>query len=507
MMRLMCPLGLTLLITCAQVVNFTTCAASACAQELGSTATIQSLGVKPVQQLEHRIDVRPAPLPSPQLKYRFSPSPFELTPRSAQLHFARACLFYGQINRELRTEAEGDDFDDYTIATPSAKMKEYLQHSVSVLKELRMLALCEDLTWDHRLRDINGPAMWTYPMPDLQEARDLGRLLCHQAKAQFAEKNFDEALLTVRDGYRFSRFMSSGETVIQQLIGIAIAGMMHRTLEHAIAIDGCPNLYCALASATTYDRPLFRSLEIELNASRQLLPVVQEIAQIGPDDVLYSNEEYWQSRWRKSLEQLSTVVDATDIRIGLTVSAIASRETAKATLAERGLIKGDRLDRMAPTLAMITLLKLDLDQWSDILLTPFLMPYPESLSQSAANNKEFRDTCDNEILHRPAFTILANMPAFHSIRVAQVREILEIHRLMTIEALRLHASEHDNVLPRDLKSLAPMPAMNDPFTGEPLDYTASVHSEGVLVSLKASAPDNYRDWQNIKILFKGCRLP
>ena len=61
------------------------------------------------------------------------------------------------------------------------------------------------------------------------------------------------------------------------------------------------------------------------------------------------------------------------------------------------------------------------------------------------------------------------VPVMHNVRQAQGRVDQRIALLRHIEALRLHAAEHDGTLPAKLSDVAvPLPV--DPVTGKPFRY-------------------------------------
>ena len=100
---------------------------------------------------------------------------------------------------------------------------EALQH---VYAELHELAMSEDQTWDHRIRDLHGPSVYSYLLPDVQEVRVMARLLRLKIEHQLRQRDFEGALSAISDTVRLAEFVGQGETLIQKLVGIAIAAIV-----------------------------------------------------------------------------------------------------------------------------------------------------------------------------------------------------------------------------------------------------------------------------------------
>lgn len=60
-------------------------------------------------------------------------------------------------------------------------------------------------------------------------------------------------------------------------------------------------------------------------------------------------------------------------------------------------------------------------------------------------------------------------PASTQARAAGGRSERQLHLLVTLEALRMHAASHGE-LPESLEQLDPVPAWNDPVTTQPFSY-------------------------------------
>src|SRR5262249_23613463 len=83
----------------------------------------------------------------------------------------------------------------------------------------------------------------------------------------------------------------------------------------------------------------------------------------------------------------------------------------------------------------------------------------------------------------PAIFADALVQGTDAVRRARGRLEQRIALLRHVEALRLHAAEHDGKLPAKLSEIS-VPLPNDPFTGKPFRYEVS----GATVHLRGSPP-------------------
>jgi hypothetical protein len=67
-----------------------------------------------------------------------------------------------------------------------------------------------------------------------------------QARAQFAQGEYDTAVGTVQNGFTMAKHLGDGPTLLQGLVGVAIGARMFRPLEQFIQEPNSPNLYWAL---------------------------------------------------------------------------------------------------------------------------------------------------------------------------------------------------------------------------------------------------------------------
>lgn len=483
--------------------------------KLGSTMTLRQLqqsrdklqGVhnKPIKKSEppeKPIDVQPAAEPTPALRLTLYPAKRQLKPGQALLHFTRGLLLYSQMSKEQQNLWQSKEWlqRQGNGAIPTAEeLKAAVAPLEHVFDELHELAMSEDFKWDHRIRDLRGPAVFGYLLPDVQEARALAKMLKLKIRHQLNEQDFDGAVSSISDGLRLAEFVGQGETLIQKLVGIALCNMMWDSLTEAISTPGCPNLYWALA---TIPRPLVRVKESvlwELGNTADLLPVLAEAEQR-----VWTEAEADQ-KWLDMLNQLSDLTGSlspgNSDRIALAVASVGMAETARERLLSRGMTQ-QQLRRLPNIQILIIDAAREVRRVGDDLGKSFLLPSSAGKSLLRKDNERFQAWVkDNRSSSLAAVIAGLIYPAVVRVNEAETRSLMIYNRLMTLEALRMHAAEHNGQLPESLDQLSPVPAMFDAYSDQPFEYHVEVSDGHQVVRLKAAGPADHKPMQELRVRF------
>ncbi|MHC4529719.1 MAG: hypothetical protein ACYS29_17750, partial [Planctomycetota bacterium] len=99
---------------------------------------------------------------------------------------------------------------------------------------------------------------WPAVKPPAQPAntsgyRILSQALAVKARLHMARAEYDKATLTLQTGFALGKHIGDGPTVMQGMVGIAIAAIMAKQVEAFVQLPEAPNLYHALAAVP---RPL-----------------------------------------------------------------------------------------------------------------------------------------------------------------------------------------------------------------------------------------------------------
>ncbi len=466
---------------------------------LGSTMTLAQQGKIAANRKAEEIKIvttMPAGEPRPALKYRLWKPDFTLRPGSAALHFGRALLMWKDLPGDFRTNVSQWSTGE---GTPDREeRKRAIETLDNVYKELHLLAISEDRAWDHRLRDITGPALYAYLFPEIQQSRELARLLSMKIQYQLSQSDFDGAVETLQDGFRLASFIGQGETLIQQLVGMAIEGLMLENVEALIQRPDSPNMYWALASLP---RPLIevsKSIEFELGSIHRVIPALAE-AEHEPHD-----EAYWNTAWAEVVNNLEGLggLDEEN-KLLFSVIGAAGIAPAKSRLVQLGMKQAD-VEAMPALRALLLDASLEIRRMSDDLTKTTLLPYVVGAELGKQEQQVFvKWLTDNTFKSAGAAIVGLLFPAVQAAEAAGIRQEFVVNRLMTIEALRLHAHEHDGVLPDGLEQLTPVPALPNPFTGNPFSYEREVENGNVYAVLTAEVPPQANHLKQVTVRFEN----
>lgn len=451
---------------------------------LGSTMTLKQQGAKVMQARQREktkvLSVQAAAEPDPALKYRLWHPKYQLKPGSAQLHFSRAVILWQAFPQEERYRIDSWSGDE---VKPTPRELEDAVNSLSnVYAELHMLATSEDTQWDHRLRDLRGPGLYMYLLEDVQQARGLARLLDRKIDYQLAQRDVEGAVQTMCDGMRLASFVGQGETLVQQLVGIAIQSMMLGRVEEIQQLDGGPNLYWALA---TIPRPLIdinESVQFELSAIHRILPILEEAEKEAHD------EKYWVEGWSKVLDDLDALgAGDRSSKIAFAIISVAAAEPAKERLIASGM-DSETVKAMPALRAVLIDASHEIRRVSDNLAKANFLPNVIGKKIADEANESFQQWIrENQYKSGAAAIVGLLFPAVQAAQSAGVRQEYVINRLMTIEAIRQHAASHDGKLPQSLDELSPVPALPNPFTGEAFKYEVD-SNDASLATLTGEVP-------------------
>lgn len=465
---------------------------------VGSTMTLQQL------QLGKKSDAVPEPLkveaagePEPALRFRLYPSRSEMKPGSALLHYMRAQMLFSESPKEKQTEWQR--LLDQDNHPPDQELAAAVTALQQVYAELHDLAMSEDQMWDHRIRDVRGPAVYSYLLPDVQNARVMARLLRLKIEHQLRQRDFDGALSTIGDVVRLAEFVGQGETLIQKLVGIAIASIVRDSIQQAISLPGCPNLYWALA---TIPQPLVDinpSVLWELNNIQHILPALSEA-----ETATWTEGESIQ-KWSSLLDDMKTLGDFggndRHTQLSLAIASVTFVDAARERLLAGGAGE-ERINRLPPLQIVVMDASREIQRVADDLGKSHLLPIhlAEPLLQHEDENfQRWIQANRNSSVGASIAGLL--FPAVRQTKQAEARMLLGHNRLMTLEALRMHAATHHGELPESLDALSPVPAMADPYTGKPLAYKVETNGDVTTVVLTAAGPLNFKALQELRVQF------
>lgn len=419
-----------------------------------------------------RLAVTPAVEPLPALKYQLLPKYIDRRPGNAALRYTKAML-------DHRPEAKVDVQIDAWLKLPLAEFakRETLDavrtlSFASAVDDLRSAAKLESCDWELPIRE---QMVFTIKLPEVQEMRRMGRYVALRARLALAEKKFAEAVDTLGVGYAMARHVSQGPTLINGLVGVAVAAQMDHVLLDFAQTPGAPSLYWAL---TFQPRPLVDprpGLEMEMTALPLSFPALQPAER---------SEEEWKvtsQRLAKEFTQMSAMLSNEGqpaewwskvvSQVTLMTQVAARREGMKAFLVRCGLDQKETAG-MSDAQLFIEFSRLKYEDLRDDMFRWTMLPYPEARRGIEAAEQRLAKAKagggdDQEII--PFAALL--LPAVAQVSKSYARGERRLDVLRIVEGLRLHAAKNDGRLPKSLADvqIVPLPQV-DAVTGRPFEY-------------------------------------
>ena len=199
-----------------------------------------------------KLTLSPAAVPSPALKYVLLPEVKDQSPGNAALEYYRAFSpeWWGHIRQPKTWETISNALQTPLNDLPRKNLA-WLEGS-TMLRQVERASRREYVDWGmaERLRREGFNLL----LPDVQSLRQIGTLLAVRTRLEIAEGRYDKAVYTLQTGLALARHVGEGVTLIQDLVGMAIAKLMIAQLEEMIQQPDAPNLYWAL---TELPRPFF----------------------------------------------------------------------------------------------------------------------------------------------------------------------------------------------------------------------------------------------------------
>ncbi len=426
-----------------------------------STASAQTPGIEPT-----KLTLSPEPAPSPALKYLLLPELKDQTPGNAALEYYRAFSpeWWGVLRQQKMRETV-----DKALQTPledlPRKELDWLKTN-HMLRQVDVAARREYVDWGmgERLRREG----YNLLLPDIQSLRQTGVLLAVRARLEIAEGNYDKALYTLQTSLALAHHTGDGNTLIQDLVGIALAQIALVQLEALIQRPDAPNLYWAL---TDLPRPFFDLRKALQGEKMGLYASLPELRDLETKRLTPEQQRKLTPAMGGGLEAMIFSYGAKpreDHRLmGTLVVLRAYPEAKKAMIAE-----GRKPEEVEALPALQVVLIHSLHQYQRLQDDVFKcqgLPYWEAQPRLVELDKRFRLARQR----LEAMPFLELLPAIQKVLGASVRMDRRIAALRCVEAIRMHAAAHDGKLPATLEAITEVPIPRDPATDKAFVYRVS----------------------------------
>jgi hypothetical protein len=408
---------------------------------------------------------------------------FDKRPGNAAVFYNKAALMYAQAADRTKELQKINEWLETPIERfPKAEVARILSGFENILREVTYASLREDCDWQTPLRE---QPPYSVLLPEQQELRNLARLVALKARLEISEGKIDDSLHTLAIGYAMGRHAAQGPTLIQSLIGMAIAGVMTNQARDISQRPDGPNLYWAYTSLPRPFVNLSRSNEFEFYMFYLWHPEWR-----NRDTGAYSAAE-WQRMWDSLVEGMADfdrLWSGDAGRLRLVGRAIQHYPRAKQWLIDRGR-SADEVERM-PVAQVLIIYTLDTyDELRDEQFKWAGLPYWQIHDRLRQENELLgRASREREVV--PLAGML--LPAISHVALAQARSDRTFCIARIIEALRLYAAGHDGQLPEQLNDVNQVPIPGNPMTGGDFIYRLS----GDTALLEAPLPEGMSQRQH-----------
>jgi hypothetical protein len=451
----------------------------------------------------YKLTISPAAGPIPPLKYQFSVPVNERQPGNSVPFYYRALVQLGNRTSEQKAELN-KAFEKYADSSPADLPKDevrtFLANYSFVFTELDRAALREETRWDWRLEELDPVESISFLLPEIQESRQLARLLAIKAKFEIAEGRFDAAARTLRNGYALGQAVAEPPTLINDLVGVAIAAHMDGVVRDWIAAPGSPNLYWAVTSLPTPFIDLRPALEYELAFPYRFAPWLKDA------ETDSAPPEVWRDRLARSFAELRKIEPFVNMsgptgpntnpftQALLALLSLRTYPDAKRDLIARGY-DAARVEAMPVGQVIAIQQKFVDDVIAQELLKETLLP-PAAAAEVGKKAEQFLHS--RRYLGPPSYQTGETIPLM-SLLAPATRQASKagwrlqgiLAGLRTIEAVRMHAAA-TGALPNSLDEIKAVPVPNNPVTGKPFAY--ALHGQTATLDIDADPTQPRVNW-------------
>ena len=419
------------------------------------------------------LTIYPKGAPSPALLYRLDPESRHQEPGNAVQSYYRA--FSPDWQSYKTRDKDYWKKEEEWLKLPLEKLPpEADMRTSSYLKQVEQGTNKSYVDWD-MLAGIKRDGI-NFLLPDIQAMRNFANDLTLKARFELKEKEYNQAIKTMRTTVTLGRHVAKGPTLIQGLVGIAITQIGFKQIEEGIQQKDFPNLFWALATLPPGPIDLADAMDGERMFIETILP--------GLRDQLYSKspKAVGQPELQAMVEKFRFTMDVASPRVlsevekimekaGTSLMLAVGLPTAKEKLLAFGL--GSKLLDGLPPLQVVLMAEVlvydeNFDTIAKCIHTPYWLAKPE-LEKAYAQSR-LGPTGAGLSPISVGFLSRSLLPAITRVIQAKVRQQRSLAQLMVIEAIRMHAAQTGK-LPQKLEEIKVVPVPLNPVTGKPFTYT------------------------------------
>jgi hypothetical protein len=403
-----------------------------------------------------RLARQSAAKPAGALHHRLLPDPLDRTP-------GNAAPLWQMASEAIRTAKHKITIPEYDWSgqtplqdLPREDLRAFLAHYPAVFRLARQAACRDHCDWGTPPMKLQE---FFVPLELVQHCRELAALLSIQFRFQLLEGRFDDAALTLQTGFALARDLCESDSMIFDLVGIAVGAIMCGRVEEWMTTSGSPNLYWAL---TTLPQPFLdvrRAFEHELGTFHRSFPRLRRL-----------NKEALTERQADELMQelfdcMSRILaDAPGpFRRPRDVNAAQmTRElypAARQHLLDLGRT-AEEVDALPRSQVVLLHFVNECDRVRDEVIAAVALPPWQGRPRVEKLVRAFKG-------EKPGNPFLVPLvPTIDKVYHARVRSARDLARLRAAEALRSYAAAHEGKPPAKWEDITEVPLPIDPVTGK-----------------------------------------
>ena len=413
--------------------------------------------------------------PVPALQYRLMPPLIDEKTGNAAVDWNKLISVIPADLDEFNNIKDGDLNYSDLLKLPFDEFKsKHLEYAdkffkVSSMSFLRHAAYRNYCDWQDPIED--GISML---MPNLGDYRKIAKLVALEARVNVARGDYDKAMELLSYNFALSEDIGKGKTLIQGLVGIAIASISYEIIEDIVIQPDSPNLYWALKFMPSPIVDMRNPFEYEMTLWVKL----------GIEDMETSILSTEQANKRLS-EFLQFLND-----VPLAAIVAANYVHGKKFLIESGY--DPRRVELMPAAQVVMLA-----QWKEYLplrddVFKFLfVPYYQCQEDLDKYNDEAELKRREKVIPNIFYEFL---PALKKCKLVVTRVQVKAEALQCVEAIRMYAASHDK-LPEQLSDIKEVPLPVNSYTNREFKY----YLDGNTAVLDIQEPEKDRDFQGYRI--------
>ena len=409
-----------------------------------------------------KIVLHPMAEPQPALKYKLLPAFIDLKPGNAAVFYNKLYAESSILFNEIYDNEKAWDWPDASLPEiRSEKVRKIIRGWTWKIDEIKRASQCEYCDWQTPIREY-GTAT---PLADIMQTYGFAHLLAPYARLQIAEGEYGEAIQTLQAGYALGRNVSNGPTLVHNLIGCSIVGMMSSQVREMIQQPGAPNIYWAL---TDLPRPII-DFRLGMKAEYDVLYInFPDLRNLENKELA---TEQWAMLFKQTLHKLVNLAkkrsDPAPLQYLSVFILLEKYPQAKSFLTERGWTANMLEDMPVCQVVLIAALR-QYEEIRDDMFKWIYLPYPEAVAGMKKADAKMKEMIKSGQEIMPITSIL--MPAISTAKNTETRTERDIAILRIFEAMRLYAAAHEGHMPDRLSDITNVPVPIDPISGTAFIY-------------------------------------